>query len=177
MNFLEKNLEDIIYETDNKLLRDRGLPIEGKKVRQLKIGNYGVSDIITFKKPDYIPNKYRDLFEDELFIRPEITIYELKKDQIDRSTFFQALRYMKGVKTYIERRGLFDRSFYDTYSETSLHEPLYKIFLIGKSIDTRDDFCFLPSLYEHIQLYTYEYNFDGVKFVNNDNYNLVDSGF
>jgi hypothetical protein len=50
MNFLEKNLEDIIFETHENKLRDRGLEISGKKLRQLRIGNYGIADMITYTR-------------------------------------------------------------------------------------------------------------------------------
>lgn len=45
--FFEKTLEDIIFNTDNELLCEHGLLISGKKLRQVKIGNYGIADLIT----------------------------------------------------------------------------------------------------------------------------------
>ena len=47
MSFLEKDLEDIIFETDNDLLFEHGLFIDGQKKRQVRIGNYGIADLIT----------------------------------------------------------------------------------------------------------------------------------
>lgn len=68
MNFLEKNLEDIIYETNNKYLRERGLFINGIKKRQLRIGNYGIADIVTFKKGDYCEDlKYQSTCDITIF--------------------------------------------------------------------------------------------------------------
>lgn len=46
-DFLEKTLEDIIFETSNDDLKERGLWICGNKKRQVKIGNYGIADLIT----------------------------------------------------------------------------------------------------------------------------------
>ena len=53
MNFLEKDLEEIIYNTDKEMLTERGLPYHPFETfkRQLKIGNYGIADLVSFKKP------------------------------------------------------------------------------------------------------------------------------
>ena len=40
MDFLEKDLEDIIYNASNEQLDKRGLRVRGKRFRQLRIGNY-----------------------------------------------------------------------------------------------------------------------------------------
>ena len=54
MNFLEKNLEDIIFETDNVDLRKRDLFIFGKKKRQVRIGNYGTCDTMVVKVNQFL---------------------------------------------------------------------------------------------------------------------------
>lgn len=87
MRFLEKNLEDIIYNTDSSTLYNRGLPIWGKKYRQIRIGEYGIADIITFDRHE-----------------KNITIYELKKETVDHNTIAQVIRYMRGVQRYLDYR-------------------------------------------------------------------------
>ena len=77
MKFLEKDLEQIIYESSNKLLREKGLNIRGKKYRQLRIGNYGIADIISVRR-----------YEDCLYIN----IYELKKSKNTAYLFHQLLK-------------------------------------------------------------------------------------
>lgn len=71
MQFLEKDLENIIWETNNKKLQEKGLLIEGKKFRQLRIGNYGICDILTVQRENYYLG----------FSYLNITIYELKKEK------------------------------------------------------------------------------------------------
>ena len=93
MKFLEKDLEDIIWESDNIKLRKRGLSINGIKKRQLKIGNYGIADLVTCYK------SIND-FNNGLIV----TVYELKKEKAGISAFLQALRYCKGIKL-IYRKG------------------------------------------------------------------------
>lgn len=150
MTFLEKDLEEIIYNTKNELLQIRGLWIEGKKFRQLKIGNYGISDVITVNR-NYEIN------------RLSITIYELKKDAIGVSTFMQAVRYAKGIHSWLRKHKSFE---YDL-----------RFALVGKYIDFNTDLVYLPDIYENIELYTYEYEFDGIHFKPHRMYTLTNEGF
>lgn len=148
MRFLEKDLEQIIYETPNEKLKDKGLLIDGKKLRQLKLGNYGIPDIITYKRGDWA-----DL---------DVSIYELKKDKIGISAYLQALNYWKGIDEYLDKRGL------------SCH---FQINLIGCELDTSGSFCYLPDFDNKIRFYTYDYDFDGIKFTRQSGYKLTDNGF
>lgn len=150
MTFLEKDLEDIIYNTKNSHLQMRGLWIEGKKVRQLKIGNYGIADVVTVVR-NYEVN------------RLTITIYELKKDTIGVNTFMQAIRYAKGIDSWIRKNKKFE---YDI-----------RFGLVGKVIDFNTDFIYLADIYENIELYTYEYEFDGIHFKHHRRYSLTNEGF
>jgi hypothetical protein len=75
MKFLEKDLEDIIWEASNERLQENGLDISGKKYRQLRIGNYGIADIVSVTKPYY--HEYFKKHQKGI-----ITIYELKKELI-----------------------------------------------------------------------------------------------
>jgi hypothetical protein len=161
MDFLEKNLEDIIYETDNKLLNQRGLWISGTKKRQLRIGNYGIADIITYRTNNIH-------FCNNCYSSPEllIDIYELKKDKIDFSTFLQAIKYYKGIERYLDEV----RDFNWPVS--------YRINLIGKYIDMSDSFIFLPEFTDQkVRFYTYSYDFDGIKFKDQRRFCLTHNGF
>lgn len=155
MVFLEKNLEDIIFETKNSLLQERGLRICGRKLRQVRIGNYGICDLITV---DY---SFIKGFGDECYI----TVYELKKDKIDAQTFFQSINYYKGVVDYANKR----------YPYIDFN---FKIVLVGKTIDMANSFCYLPQLFDNIEFVTYSYEFDGIKFNDDhENYSLINKGF
>lgn len=149
MKFLEKDLEQIIYETDNKILKDKGLNINGKKLRQLRIGNYGIADLITYHRD----GNYFD-----------ITVYELKKEKIGISAFLQSVRYTKGIKSFLSKR-FKDDVWYSI-----------NVVLIGKQIDNNGSFCFIPDM-TNFSFYTYHYEFDGLKFENHRNYVLTNEGF
>jgi hypothetical protein len=165
MHFLEKNLEDIIWESDNIILQQKNLPIEGKKLRQLKVGNYGRPDIITYTK------KYKK----DVFVSPylEITIYEFKKEKIGVSAFFQSLKYAKGIQTYLEEK------------KPELLFTL-NICLCAKTIDISGEFIYIPSLFNsfenfgyinEIKFFTFDYLIDGINFVEHNEYNLYYKGF
>lgn len=178
MDFLEKDLEQIIFEaTDEQLLEQ--LYLSGKRLRQLRIGNYGISDLI-FVRKEYKKNIDYDKYSTEILeCGLVITICELKKDKIGISAFLQAVNYAKGVKVYLEKR-----EFYNFDIE---------ILLCGKSIDSTGGFIYLTDLFnqyenyipdEHeftrsikcIDYYTYSYNFDGIKFNRHSDYRL-NNGF
>jgi hypothetical protein len=50
MKFLEKDLEEIIFNSCKIKLCNRGLTLPEKIKRQVRIGNYGVADLIGFEK-------------------------------------------------------------------------------------------------------------------------------
>jgi len=155
MNFLEKNLEQIIYETSNDKLESRGLDINGIKRRQQSIGNYGISDLITIE---------RDCYQDKL----QITVYELKKDQINMGTFLQGIRYCQGISNYISK--------HKEWIVCDIH-----LTLIGSSFESNSGFIYLPNVisnrYFNLNLYTYQYDFDGIKFKKESGYKLINEGF
>ena len=156
----ERDLEKIITESPKEKLKERGLIIEEKIFTQIKIGNYGIADIVTAKRIENI--------EDQQCLI--ITIYELKKDQINFSTFEQALRYAKGIDSYLKFRNFeFDYRI--------------NIKLIGKTID-KNSFCFLPEwinsnvFYDLSELYIYEYKIDGIHIERIEDFSLLkDEGF
>ena len=167
MKFIEKDLEQIIFESGRDSLDERGLVINGILKRQLKIGNYGIADLVEIQKPFY------DGPEKRFFQYGRIIIYELKKEQIGISAFLQAVKYAKGISEYLQ-------------SKNKQHLFAIDIVLIGKSIDTSGSFCLIPSIlnvknYEcfdtSISFYTYKIDIDGIWFEEHNNYDLKNKGF
>jgi len=150
MNFLEKNLEDIIFDTPNEKLQERGLDIYGIKKRQVSIGSYGICDMITIFR---IKNAF--------FVR----VYELKKDFINVDTLLQAVKYKRGIVRYFEKH-LKEKGW-------SIN---IDIVLIGRKIDTEGSFCFLAD-YAGFDFYTYDYDFDGISFNYEMGYKHISEGF
>jgi len=158
MNFLEKDLEEIIYLSDNKSLLNKGLFITGKLKRQLIIGKFGISDLVSITKPTYDLKTKRHL-------KGKISVFELKKENISVSSFFQALGYLRGIIHFLEKRNL------DYHFD-------YEIVLIGKKIDLSSTISFLPSVFKNhdsgndldalpitsVVLYTYKYGINGLEF-------------
>lgn len=158
MNFLEKDLEEIIYHADKKLLADRGLTITGKLKRQLKIGNYGICDLVEISKDEKI----------------EINIIELKQNEINVNSFMQAIGYLRGAIDFLERKRNYNlRSIRKNYC--------FAITLIGRKINFNDNFCYLTKCLNSdtftLRVYTYDYDIDGIIFNEHDNYSLIDNGF
>lgn len=149
MDFLEKNLEDIIYENalteeGRRKLNERGLPIKGKVFRQLYLGNYGRLDLLTIHSKSYIN------FPDALIF----DVYELKQGVINIETLLQAGRYLQGIKRILVE------SDHDLHSR----ELMFRIYLIGSEVDLNGDFALLCDCLCNVHLYTYSYNIDGIYF-------------
>lgn len=171
MKFLEKNLEQIIFDSDKTRLEERGLTINGKLLRQLRIGNYGIADLIEYERPYY----HKGMGE---MIKGQITVYELKQEKVGVSAFLQALGYIKGINSYLNKRGLGNN-----YN--------YNIILIGSEIDTSSSIVYLSDLicqktYEtkiyndstlSFTIYNYEYRLDGIYFKEYYGYKLTNEGF
>lgn len=164
MTFLEKNLEDIIWESDNEKLQERGLPIEGKKFRQLRIGNYGIADIITVQK-------CRSWVTSQSYLK--ITIYEFKKEKVGISAFLQAIKYAKGIQSYMSKR--------------KITEFTLDIVLCGNKIDKQSDYIYICDLFyndfnqytkiQTVKNYEYNYDIDGISFERIKNFTLINEGF
>lgn len=171
MEFLEKDLEQIIFESSSEDLWDRDLWVRGLRLRQLKIGNYGRADLVTIERPFYHPVW-------ESMCRGVITIYELKKDDISPSTLFQAIRYAKGIQSWVEKHKPKLAGYID-----------YRIILVGKR--STGDICYMsdffsPDLSERnedeapltsVHCYEYKYKLDGIYFHELSGYQLKDEGF
>ena len=172
MKFLEKDLEEIIFKSPKKQLQERGLYVTGKLLRQKRIGNYGIADLIEFERP-----KKHDMIGP---CKGAITVYELKQNKITMSAFLQGIGYIKGIKEYLKHRG---------YDPFNYH---FRLVLIGNEIDINSQFAFLPEVIStdtcidsHIDsesnfstsFYTYSYNYDGILFDEHDFYFLTNNGF
>jgi hypothetical protein len=157
MEFLEKDLEQIIFEADRDMLAKKGLKIFGKLLRQVKIGNYGAADLVSVERPKYVPPGG---FHEPM----TITVFELKKEKIGVSTFLQALGYLRGISRYLEVR------------KVDLPYEL-RIVCIGKSMDTNSSYAYLPDFTEIVENYTYSYSIDGIKFKIEKQYGLKEEGF
>jgi hypothetical protein len=172
MEFFEKDLEEIIYLSDKENLSDKGLFLHGKLKRQLKIGNYGIADLVEYKRPYYHPYL-------KMMMKGEINVIELKNKKIGVSTFFQALNYVKGIQSYFEKKE------YDFFNYN------IRVTLIGREFDKLSSFCYLGDLFDTyledtklhddnkicIDLYTYSYSINGIEFNAITGYNLTDKGF
>ena len=160
MNFLEKDLEEIIFNTPSGILLERGLPIFGIKKRQLRLGKYGIADLVTIE--------WDSLYLDKHYI---ITIYELKKDKIGISSFLQVLGYAKAIKSYLE-------------DVRNISNFKIKIVLIGKEVDTTGSFCYIPELFSNdssgvalgqiydVNFYTYNFDINGFNFKSHYGYGI-----
>lgn len=126
--FLEKNLEDIICNSDKSYLYERGLNVQGELFRQYNLGKYGIADIVEFKHID--PYSYIQRHNSVEYVA---TVYELKRNEIDFNTFAQAIRYVYGlsIKNKIENPSC---------------NFQYRIVLIGSKILNKDELIYMPDL-------------------------------
>lgn len=168
MKFLERDLEEIIMKSENHKLRDKGLEIIGEKRNQVRIGNYGIADIVTFDKGYFYKSK-QGIIEEQ---KPTVTVYELKKDNVSLSSFAQVCNYMKGVRDYFN------------HTNRDLDEYKWKIVLIGKTVDKNSSLVYLPDLFTYteegcvqLDIYEYEYDIDGILFNQIYDYSLAKKGF
>jgi hypothetical protein len=164
MNFLEKDLEDIIFNAPKDQIDKRGLIIPKRRKRQVKIGNYGIADMLAVKIGETDPgNKFLHFY-----------VYELKQKEINFNTFIQSIKYVKGLQDYLQKN-------------KKLHSQEYKItiVLIGEKV-SMVDFIYLPDIFQYnvyscygvdIELYKYSYEYDGIKFNQLSDYSLSNSGF
>jgi len=170
MDFLEKDLEEIIYTADRKELEERGLEINGKLLRQVRIGNYGIADLISVERVlDFSYYERTKKYKCNLFI----TVYELKRDKIGLSAFLQATRYARGIQRYLQKRNF-------------AFNVCFKLVLIGSKVE-ESDLVYLGDIntsstgeyFEELGLtfYTYNYSLSGLEFTNKSTYMLSEEGF
>lgn len=161
MKFLERDLEDIIFEMGREKLQEKGIWSCGKMYRQLRIGEYGISDLVLIERPRY------DAFFGNM-LKGTITVMELKKDKLNVDSFMQAVRYVKGIKDYL----------YCRYGDQAEYDFNYRIVLIGRSICVNSAIMFLPDIFNFdvgeknslsesgvsVDIYTYNYTSEGIFF-------------
>ena len=158
MEFLEKNLEDIIFNTSSANLQKRGLIVYGKRYRQLRIGNYGIADMVTIQHHPGNEIEHRHI---------DINVFEFKKNKLDLNSLAQACRYIKGIQLYLEKR----KKFQDIFIK-------YNIVLVGKTLEYTGDFLYLCDyIQDDLDVYTYDYDFDGIKFTNQYGWVITNDGF
>lgn len=162
MDFLEKDLEDIIFSAPHEELSKRGLSIikPSVKIRQVRMGNYGIADLILYKRQADYYHSYH-----------HFQILELKQNLISESTFFQAIRYATGIKKY--------------FAKNQYYEPAIDIVLIGRNLNKNDSVSYLPDMFgcgsdgksTRVKIFTYSYDYDGLKFKEECGYQLTNQGF
>jgi len=144
MDFLEKDLEDILFDNNPEDICMRGLRCfkYDYMQRQVDLKQYGIADLITLEKN----GKHL-----------HFTVYELKNKVLNPAAFWQTIRYIRGIQHALSKCNFKNRTI-----------SVYGV-MIGRSIDLNTDLCFLPSIVSVIDMYTYQYNLYGMTFqkVNN----------
>jgi len=163
MTFLEKELEDFVFEMI-KIGNEEEFEIRGfdefnadaTYFRQLALGSYGVADIVGFDL---------ELKKDKT-LKGSIQVFELKKQDVNKDTFIQALKYVKGIKHFLERE-----------HDCKYFSIRFEIILMGTDIDTNNCFIYLPDVFSEIKIYSAYFDpLNGIKFKLHEDYcptNLV----
>ena len=162
MDFFEKDLEDILFESNPDDLIERGFHHMSRfKKRQVRIGAYGIADIIGVHRN---PNSNQLIFR----------VYELKRNKVNQESIIQCIRYMHGLYRYLIKKRYGDLSKY----LISIHGVV-----VGGEVRTDTDLIYLPDMigrYDGIfqmQLFTYNYKVDGIRFQQHSYYKLAEEGF
>lgn len=161
MNILEKEIEELLFEAlteDPEIVSKRGLKhnYEFEHLRQQDLGNYG--------RPDVIGYSIHPRDKGERIIT--VSVFELKKEQININTLLQASRYCTGIQEYISKHNLVNT------------RVVTNIFLIGKSIDDSTDFVFLLNQMSNVRAYTFKLDiYEGLKFNRENGYFINKNGF
>lgn len=158
MNFLEKDLEDIIYDSlkedtvfgienpNREKLFKRGFPRlnfygNARILRQPNFGVYGRPDLVHVNQ-DKHPQK--DLY----FL--DINVFELKRGELKVEHLMQLSKYLTAVKRLLSKLGIYNADV--------------KGYLIGQNIlDTSWVFLY-DYLMPDVNVYTYSYELDGIGF-------------
>ena len=148
MNFLEKDLESIIWKNYERC-EERGLDIEqfiyngGERYRQMNLAPYGIADLVYIR---YTP------WDSTYWVQ----VIELKKGKVDAAAYMQAKRYQTAIKTALELSN--ERS-------GKVGKILLSSVLIGNEIEEVGDFVFALNADDTCSVFTYSYEFDGIRFV------------
>jgi len=175
MEFFEKTIADIIWESDNAILKQKGLYIvSGKKFRDFKIGNYGSADILTVKRT-FKGNNY-DSYHNEDGHGLLFTIYVVRNEKIGISAFLKAVSCARGIISYLMNT----RKAYFPFD--------IKLVLVGKELDRSGAFVYLSDLFGfnceyktqsviEIDFFTYFFDIDGIHFSSESQFKLSQEGF
>lgn len=147
MNFLEKNLESIIFNEPD-YCRARGLdlePYEFRTYRQMSLAPFGIPDLIQIGS---------DPYDNEIRVR----IIECKRNVIDLTTYAQAARYQTALVRILGCCS-------SNYS--------FEKVLIGQRIDPKNDFWHVVNTDPRCRAYTYQYLADGIHFKSYYSYGQV----
>lgn len=144
MNFLEKDLETIIWE-NYEACEAKGLRIgfnayqNGLRFRQMNLMPYGIADLI---------NVYFNPYTDQCWVQ----VIECKKDRIDAATYLQAKRYGTAIGEVFLQMGLV----------TSM--PILSYVLVGSKVDASGEMAHVISQDKTCQSFTYKYGVNGIEF-------------
>ena len=137
-NFLERDLEDIIFDNPEEC-RKRGLRVIGSKVyRQVRLNQYGVCDLLTI-----------EIFNSRVLV----TVYELKHNKIGFNELGQISRYISGIYRILVG-----------FTPSMEKDLIVRGVLIGKQIDDSDNFKYVYNQLDAITIYNYSYKSTGIKF-------------
>ena len=151
MNFLEKDLETIIWE-NYAACEQRGLFLNykngfehGLRFRQMGLHPFGVADLV---------NIYYNPFNNRCFVQ----IIECKRQQVNAATYLQAKRYGTAIEDI----------FFDFYLDGIKPEITY--YLIGSELNTDGDLAHAIAKDESCKTYLYKYGVDGIRFEDHSRY-------
>jgi hypothetical protein len=143
MTIKENELEDIIMNASPNELAERGLPTFKNKKRQVRMGNYGIADILMWTRTSR-PSEL------------ELQIIELKAGVININAVDQICRYLNAVMDFNEMKNL----PFNQYKGITLK-------LIGSSVD-KNIFEIVKVINMNkminVVVYTYHLSIDGIKF-------------
>ncbi len=152
MNILEKDIEEIVFQSNNEALQKRGLLIRGKKFQQVNLGDYGIADIVSV---NITKNESWEI---------DVQVIELKKDLIDVNTLTQAARYRKGIRKFINKY-------------LKIKKPInFELILIGKKVQLNGDFIYALEALSNVRAYTYSLSLeDGICFNREIGYEITNA--
>jgi hypothetical protein len=151
MNFLEKNLEDIIWN-NYEACAERGLDLndygvledlDRLRLRQPALHPYGIADLVNFYYDPYIH-------------RLAIQVIECKKAVVNLDTYKQAKRYETAYRHFLEKP--------IAHVIKNGGSVVYETVLVGASFDPTNDFGFIYNSDATCSAYVYSYNVDGIRF-------------
>ena len=150
MEILEKDIEDVVWYLANnnrEKLYEIGFPeLHRHTLRQVRLGEYGVADIIAW-------DVLTGMLDGVKLRKVSVQIIEFKKDVIGHAALMQSHRYETAIREILQS---FDIHF---------DEIICWHILVGSDIDHFGDFPFLYSNMHSTIIATYKHDLvDGTKF-------------